>query len=73
MGGVAILRSPANRLALSRDVLSISRKRSISLGTGSIGMESVAKRTWDAVLKENMYHGQQYNCASIEDGTKSKL
>lgn len=51
MGGVAILRSPANRLALSLDVLSISRNRSISEGTGSIGMERVARRTWDAVLK----------------------
>ena len=45
MGGVAIRRSAASRLALSLDVLSISRKRSISLGTGSIGIDSVASRT----------------------------
>ena len=52
MGGVAIRRSPANRRALSLDVLSISKKRSISLGTGSIGIERVASSTWDAVLEE---------------------
>ena len=52
VGGVAILSSPAKRRALSLDVLSISRKRSISLGTGSMGMQRVARSTWDAVLQE---------------------
>lgn len=50
VGGVAIRSSAASRRALSLDVLSISKKRSISLGTGAIGMDRVARRTWDAVL-----------------------
>ena len=56
VGGVTIRRSPASLRALSRDVLSISRKRSISLGTGSIGIERVASNTWDAVLKEKVHY-----------------
>jgi len=49
-GGEVIRRRLASRLALSLLVSSTARKRSVSLGTGSMSMQSVARRTWEAVL-----------------------
>ena len=49
-GGEVIRRRLASRLALSLLVSSTARKRSVSLGTGSMSMQSVARSTWEAVL-----------------------
>ena len=50
-GGELMRRRLASRRALSRPVSSTSRNRSVSLGTGAIGMASVASSTCEAVLR----------------------
>ena len=50
VGRVVILSRAASRRALSRPDWSTSRKRSTSLGVGSMGTHNVASSTRDAIL-----------------------
>ena len=56
VGSVFILRRAARRRALSLPVWSTSRKRSTSLGVGSIGTHNVASNTREAILTQNQCH-----------------
>ena len=56
-GGELMRRRLASRRALSRPVSSTSRNRSVSLGTGAIGMASVASSTCEAVLSGERVEG----------------
>ena len=52
VGGVVMRRRAESRRVLSRVASSTVRKRSVLLGTGSMVMHRVERRTWDAVLRE---------------------
>ena len=51
MGSVLILSRPASRRALSLPVWSTSRNRSMSLGVGSTGTQSVTTTAREAILE----------------------